>query len=275
MNNQLLHVFRNTPFGRETFLSSVYMCQKTQMHLKIYIPQYPQFLMYFSREIVTIHLDSEFLQFPETAKRHAEELVQDTGIEASFLEPKRFTASTLPDIPTDFGLMTCPRTISDISSKIGLGYIGPRVRGIIKNASFPVLIPASVFKEWKNILVFFGGSHNALNALKVGMKIQSLSGLPLKIFTYAQKKPKSHYEEIIDEAGLTNRLKESLREWIFITQGSFDENLYEVPHDALVIVGAYGHGLIKDLLFGSTMEKIQTLLPNSMLIVGPHYAEEY
>ncbi len=273
MKNQLLHVFRNTPFGRETLLQSIYMCQKMQMHLKIYIPQYPQFLMYFSREIVTIHLDSSFLKFPETAKRHAEELVQDAGLEASFLEPKGFTASTLPDIPTDFGFMTCPRTISDISSKIGLGYIGAKVREIIKNSAFPVLIPPPVFKKWNSVLVFFGGSQNALNAVKVGINLSYLSGFPLRMFTYAQKKSRSYYEEIIEQADLTNDLEKRLVEWIFITQGSFYENLYEVPHDALVVVGAYGHGLIKDLLFGSIMEKVQSFLPNAMAIVGPHYGE--
>jgi nucleotide-binding universal stress UspA family protein len=44
-----------------------------------------------------------------------------------------------------------------------------------------------------------------------------------------------------------------------------------VPHDALVILGAYGHGLIRNLVFGSKMENIQSTIPNNLLIVGPNY----
>jgi len=60
-------------------------------------------------------------------------------------------------------------------------------------------------------------------------------------------------------------------EWLFFDKGRFSENVYAVPHEALVVVGAYGHGLVKELVFGSMMEKIQTLVPNNMLIVGPRY----
>jgi nucleotide-binding universal stress UspA family protein len=39
----------------------------------------------------------------------------------------------------------------------------------------------------------------------------------------------------------------------------------------LVILGAYGHGLIREFVFGSKMEQIQSIIPNNFLIVGPHY----
>ncbi|OPX40587.1 MAG: universal stress protein [Thermoplasmata archaeon] len=274
MKNQLLHIFRNTPFGRETFLQSIYFCKMTGLHLKVFIPRHLQFLMYFSREVVTVDLDKSFLRSPETAKQHAEDLIRETGVDASFLEPKRFTASTLPDIPVDFGFMTCPRTISDLSSKVGLGYIGPRVRAIIKNAAFPVLIPTAVYKEWKHIVVLFGGSANALNAFRLGVKLQLLSGLPLNLFTYAENKPKSYYEKILEEHDLFSGIQSGGVEWQFVEKGHFREGLYEVSHDALVIAGAYGHGLIKEILFGNMMEEIQTILPNNLVIVGPHYSED-
>jgi hypothetical protein len=45
-----------------------------------------------------------------------------------------------------------------------------------------------------------------------------------------------------------------------------------VPHDALVILGAFSHGLIRDMMFGSKMEKIQTSITNNLLIVGSRYS---
>jgi len=273
MNNQLLHVFRNTPFGREAFLQSIYFCKKSGVHLKVYIPHQPQFLMYFPREVVTVDLDKSFLRAAKTAREHAEKLIQSEGVDASFLDPKQYTASTLPDIPVDFSFMSCPRSISDLSSKVGLGHIGPRVRSIIRNARFPVLIPTPVYKEWKNILVFFGGSANALSAFRLGIKLQLLSGLPMQFFTYAEKKPKTFYEQILEEHNLLSGITSGGVNWVFSEKGSFREALYEVSHEALIVAGAYGHGLIKELLFGSMMEEIQTILPNNLVIVGPHYSD--
>ncbi len=55
--------------------------------------------------------------------------------------------------------------------------------------------------------------------------------------------------------------------------GRFEENLYKVPHDALVVIGAYNHSLVKNMVFGCKMEKIQSTLPNNLLIAGPEYTE--
>ncbi|MBW1741300.1 MAG: universal stress protein [Deltaproteobacteria bacterium] len=266
MKPQLLHVFRNTPFGRETLLESAYFCKTIDIELVIYIPKTSKFLMYFENDVVQVDLDSSYLTSPETAVEHATSIVRSSGLDPLFFEPKDFTASTLPDIPTHFDYMCCPRSIVDLSSKIGLGYIGPRVRRIVQNAPFPVYIPNPVFKEWKSLAVFFGGSSNAVKALRVGMKISKLSDYPLRVFTQLEGKSKAVYEQVIKENGL----EEAVENWTIFDTKDFKEDLYEVPHDALVVVGAYGHGLIKELAFGSKMELIQTVLPNSMLLVGPY-----
>ncbi len=44
------------------------------------------------------------------------------------------------------------------------------------------------------------------------------------------------------------------------------------PTYLLVVLGAFGHGLIRDILFGSKMEKIQGSITNNLLIVGPKYS---
>jgi len=61
-----------------------------------------------------------------------------------------------------------------------------------------------------------------------------------------------------------------VRHWHKIAESPFEAHLYNVPHDALLVLGAYGHGLIKDLLFGSKMETIQSWMPNNILLVGPN-----
>ena len=272
MDLQLLHIFRNTPLGRELLLQSAYFCRTLGVLPVIYVPRYMKFLMYFENDVVQVDLDGSYLRAPDTAREHATEVVGNQELpEPKFLEPKNFTASTLPDLPVNFDFMCCPRTISDLSSKIGLGYIGPRVRRIIRSARFPVLIGCSVFKPWQSITVFFGGSANAIKALRLGFRLARLTGFPLDVFTQEGRRDRRYYEGVIEKENLGPEMDQHVREWQIYDSGDFIDNMYDVPHDALVVAGAYGHGVIKDVFFGSTLEKIQTHLPNNLLIVGPNY----
>ncbi|MCP3941712.1 MAG: universal stress protein [Desulfobacteraceae bacterium] len=270
MNYSLLHIFRNTPFGRETFLQSLYFCNTIGAYPIVYIPKSDKFLLYFSNDAVQVDLNHSYLNAPETAKRHAEELFEDMGLKPMFYEPKNYTASTLPDISTNFDYLCCPRSISDLSSKIRLGHIGPKVRRIIKHASFPVLITGPVFKPWKSISVFLGGSENSLNALRLGLKICMASDLPLNIYTLLEKKGEEDYRELIRKNSLESLVAQYVSKWHFYGNQEFDTMLYEVPHDSLIVLGAYDHGIIKELLLGSKMEHIQSTVLNNLLITGPH-----
>ncbi|MBC2695005.1 MAG: universal stress protein [Desulfobacteraceae bacterium] len=272
MHTQLFHIFRNTPLGRETLLQSIYFCKKVGASLIIYIPEFTKFLMYFENDVVQIDLDNSYLTSPKTALKHAKELLDQGRIKARFLKPKNYTASTLPDIATNFDFMCCPRSISDLSSKIGLGYIGPRVRRIVNSARFPVLITSPVFKKWRSIAVFFGGSTNAVNALKLGFRLSRASEMPLSVYTHMEKASKESYEEIIKNENLKEEMDRYVSEWHMFERGKFEENIYDVPHDALVVLGAYGHSLIRSILFGGKMEKIQSIITNNFLIAGPNYA---
>lgn len=271
MEHHLFHIFRNTPFGRETLLQSLYFCRTVGIAPILYIPEHTKFLMYFENDVVQVDLDNAYLTSPETARDHAETLLREAGFEPDFFSPKHFTATTLPDVTTQFDFMCCPRSVSDLSSKIGLGYIGPRVRRIVRSARFPVLITSPVFKPWTSVSVFFGGSHNAINALRLGVRICRESGFPLDVFTQAESRTRQDYEQIVDDHGLKAELDRHLRHWKVFDQGRIEDNLYDVPHDALVVLGAFGHGLIRDFVFGSKMETIQATVPNNLLIAGPNY----
>lgn len=270
MEDRLLHVFRNTPLGRETFLQSLYFCKTLGVTPHVYIPESTQFLMYFDHDAVQVDLDKSYLVSPETALNHSDGLARQMGVKPVYFAPKNFTASQLPDIPSNFNYMGCPRSISDLSAKIGLGYIGPKVRRIIKSAAFPVLLSSSVFKPWKSITVFYGGSNNANKALRWGLHLHQLSGLPLDMFTYTKNHNPDYFEQQLKSAELFEPVQKNIRTWDQLGDGDFENNLYVVPHDALLIVGAYGHSLVKEFLFGSKMEAVQSWMPNNCLLVGPH-----
>ncbi len=272
METKLFHIFRNTPIGRETLLQSTYFCSRIGSKMVIYIPKFTKFLMYFENDVVQVDLDDSYLTSPSTALDHAAGLTMQSEIKPDFFEPVNYTASTLPDIPTNFDFMCCPRSISDMSSKIGLGYIGPRVRRIVKSANFPVLITSPVYKPWNSISVFFGGSSNAINALKLGLRITRITGMSLYVYTRPERRDKDEYRQIIEKEGLKKDFDRFVTDWQFFDKGKFEESLYDVPHDSLIVLGAFGHGLIRDIVFGSKMEKIHSVMSNNLLIVGPKYS---
>jgi len=264
----LLHVYRNTPLGRETLLQSIYFCTTLDLGLTVYIPDAVSFMMYFHDDAVQVDLDRSYLTDPGTAMERVRSLATKAEIEPEFLVPKNRTTGALPDVPTHYQYMCCPRSISDLSSKIGFGYIGPKVRRIVKSAQFPVLMTSPVFKAWKSVAVLFGGSDGACEALKAGIQIARRSGFPLDLFVQMERK-ESYYMERIRESGLENDLKKKVRHWLWFEKGDFSHNLYVLPHDAIVLAGAYGHGLVKHVLFGSKLETAQTTLTNNILVSGP------
>ena len=264
---ELLHIFRNTPFGRETLMQSAFFCQQMGMPIDIYIPRESQFLMYFEHGVVTVDLDRSYLRSPDSARDHAREILESLEVRYSFFEPTRFTAG-LPDLRSDYAFMSCPRSISDLSTKIGLGHIGSLVRAIVKQAPFPVLISAASFKQWNRVVCFFGGSANAMIALRCAREISRRSDAPLTIFTQVEGE-RDTYKRQLEREGLAEDLEEGRVEWSCFAERDLRENLYAVHSDALIVAGAHGHGIAKDLVFGSKLELIQSELPNPMVIVGP------
>jgi hypothetical protein len=273
MSARLFHIFRNNPLGRETLLQSICFCEKVEASLVLYIPRHTKLLILFETKTVQVALDGSYLISPDTALMHANELIEKRGLRVDFLNSDHSGAAALPEIQPNFNFMTCPRSISDLSSKIGLGYLGPRVRRIVRLAQFPILLTSPAFKEWNSIAVFFGGSTNAVSALKLGFRISRVSGLPINVFTQTENTSRESYEKVIEKNNLENEMRRRINEWHIFEQGSLGENLYQVPHDALVVLGVSGHSLLKEIVFGSKMEKIQSTLPNNLLIVGPNYKE--
>jgi len=237
MDAGLLHLFRNTATGQESFLQSLYFCRKTGTSLIIYLPEFAKFLMYFEDEVMQVDLDESWLCLRQSARRHAEQLIKSSGFEADFLIPKNFTSPTLPDIPTHFDFMSCPWNSRDFSSAGSRRYKSLQVRRMVNAAYFPLLLCSPAYKPWNSITVFFNGSANAVNALKLGMRIQKNSRVQMDIFTQAEGKPVSAYEEILRKAKLETEIKQAVGRWQFFESGSLQENLCEVPHDSLVILG--------------------------------------
>lgn len=272
MQNQMLHVFRNTPFGRENLLQSAYFCQKNPgLSLAVYVPTHPRFNMSFGVFEVVVFLDSSYMFRPQTARAHVEEILDGTGVPFEFYTPTSRIAADMPEVATDYSFMGCPRVVSEQSGRVGLGHLGPKVRGIVKHAPFPVLIPSMTYKPWTSVAAFFGGSPLGARAVKLALTIADRAGVPLTTYTQLGGATRAECERSLEKAGVADRVCGPEGRWELFDQGAMEENLWAVPHDALVVIGAAGSRLIQELVFGSHLEKVQSILPNALLVVGPEW----
>jgi hypothetical protein len=105
-------------------------------------------------------------------------------------------------------------------------------------------------------------------ALRCAREISRRSKARLTIFTQVEGE-RSTYKHQLERAGLAEDLGEGRIEWLCFEDRDLRDNLYAVHSDALAVAGAHGHGVARDLVFGSKLELIQAELPNPIVIVGP------
>ena len=266
----MFHIFRNTPLGRENLLQSAYFCEQVgDLTLTVYIPDHTQCAMYSNGAVVTISLDASYTRHGETAVQHVEEILCDRRFDHNYFVPTSFTANDFPDIPSDWAVMACPRTIASHVSRIGLDHIGPKVRSIVKHSPFPVFIPSASFIPWKRICAFCGSTELGMNVIWQSHRLSAQTGAPLIMCTQGDDTSRADYEEKARLDSLSPDSTQVQVDWVTFDPGSLEENLYAVPGDSLVVVGAAGETLMRGLVFGSDLETIQKTLPNPLLVVGP------
>ena len=62
MKTTLLHIFRNSPTGRENLMQSAYFCkQQFGLSLAVCVPETIQFGMEFNDSLVTVQLDGSYV----------------------------------------------------------------------------------------------------------------------------------------------------------------------------------------------------------------------
>jgi hypothetical protein len=262
MQRHMLHIFRNTPLGRETLLQSIFFCRTMNLNLDVYLPASSRLWLHFNDRNIPVDLDRSYATSPDTAGEHARDILQQEGLlqGASAVVPG---SERKPQIDGTFGFMCCPRSMRKQPSTIGLGHIGTRVRRIVQRAPCAVLLASAAYKPWDSLMVFYGGSQIGARALRLGAMLKERSGLPLSVFTQQEIGPRKHRETIT----LPRELAAGIDEWRRFDSGDFVENLYHVPHTALVLLGAACGGAIRN--YSSKLEKIQATLTNNLLLVGP------
>ena len=250
MDYKLLHIFRNTPFGRETFLQSLYFCKTIKASPVVYIPKSDKFLFYFSNDVIQVDLDSSYLTDPDTAEDRARALLTEQGIKEIFLTPKNYTASSLPDLPPTLIFYAAPGLSVTCPAKSAWDTSAPRSGGSSSTPPSPYFCPAPCSSLDKYCRIV-RGIRQRRQCPETGSEAFPGIGIPLDIYTLMEGRDQEYYRETAQKQTFWEMAEPRINKWHFWEKDQFDQMLYDIPHDALLVLGAYGHGALKDILFAA------------------------
>ncbi len=135
-------------------------------------------------------------------------------------------------------------------------FLGSNLESVVRQTHKPVLVTPEKYKKITKILVAYDGSSFSSKALNAGAEIAQQMHLPLTVITVSDEKKTgedilSQATEILNGYDIThdNMLKggdtvEAILD--FCKKGSYD----------LLVIGAYGHSKIRELILGNTTVQI-------------------
>lgn len=132
------------------------------------------------------------------------------------------------------------------------GLIGTTAESVVRHAGKPVMVTPAAFREIESIGLAYDDSPPARNALQLAMDLSQEAGWPLSVIIItdhhcAASALIGKVEDSIEAAGIDGAVivlkgKEEVQILKFIQEGSVE----------LMIMGAYGHNRLRELLLGST-----------------------
>lgn len=140
------------------------------------------------------------------------------------------------------------------------GKLDPMVSQVLRDSIRPVLVAGRVPNqagEVRNLMIAYDGSVHAGRALLVAAELGARAGVHTEIFTIAASEESG--QEIMAPADLYLRNHGVIAERRVIVGGKPSDLICDLALSAnadLLIMGAYGHSPIREMLFGSTTERV-------------------
>jgi nucleotide-binding universal stress UspA family protein len=138
----------------------------------------------------------------------------------------------------------------------GGAILGSTAQSVVRRSGKPVLVTPEHFREIKTMALAYDGSTPANNALKLAAELSQQAAWPLSIVIItddealgakrAQKAKDFLTPLTIDSTVIIRKGKEDKELLRFIREGSAD----------LLVMGAYGHNRLRELLLGSTTSSV-------------------
>jgi len=147
------------------------------------------------------------------------------------------------------------------------GIIGTVAETVIRRSGKPVLVTPETFREIESMALAFDGSASAKKALALSMRISEQAKWPITVVIVTSDAAKaadlSAHVEDAAQKGLADC------EIIVASGKEVDEILKFIREGAveLMVMGAYGHNRLRELILGSTTSSIIQKSPIPVLLI--------
>ncbi len=135
-------------------------------------------------------------------------------------------------------------------------FLGSNLESVVRQTHKPVMVTPEKFKKATKILIAYDGSTFATRALIAGADIAQHMHLPLTVITVSDDKDSG--EEILSQA--SENLKDRDIEYDKVLEGGETVSVIlefcEKGSYDLLVMGAYGHSKIRELIIGNTTVQI-------------------
>ena len=138
----------------------------------------------------------------------------------------------------------------------GGAILGSTAQAVVRHSGKPVLVTPEHFREIENMALAYDGSAPSQNALKLAAELSAQSTWPLTVVI------------ITDDQALGAKLSEKAKEFLKTTpvgstvrilKGTEDKELLKFTREGVVellVMGAYGHNRLREMLVGSTTSAV-------------------
>lgn len=148
-------------------------------------------------------------------------------------------------------------------------FLGTNVEFVVRKTHKPVLITSSVFKPFTKMLIAYDGSLFADKALQSGAEIARAMKLPVSVVCVSQKKEEAL--EILLQAKAKLESYSLTVDTIVKGGGDHAGGILEVCNDEdnkfdILVMGAYGHSRLQEMILGSTTVRVMRSTDCSILL---------
>lgn len=147
--------------------------------------------------------------------------------------------------------------------------IGSTVERVIRHSIKPCLVTASEFQPVSRILCGYDGSGHASKALHEAIELALALSAPLVILTVAEGHDLVRAREIAED-GIRFARAHECAAGNLVVEGRADQVLLTKAEElgcSLIVVGAYGHSRIREMILGSTTQNLVTRSHLPVLLV--------
>lgn len=144
------------------------------------------------------------------------------------------------------------------------GLLGSTTEAVIRNAQCPVLVTEREQARIQRVVVAYDGSEHAQGALQFATSIAEAWGVPFEVLMVG----KDGCETIVDEARSYLEAHQIEVEYI-VREGDPRDVILDFAKERetdLIVMGAYGHSRVRELILGSTTQYVTNHAPCPVLL---------